>query len=71
MQRPEFISSPNRFLCLPRLSEYNFRSVIDERIQPGIQALDAIKVSPRHLHRRNLFAADLSRNFPRRKKMRV
>ena len=72
MQRPKFvfvaISEQNRFLRLPRLSQYRFRLAIDKRIQLGIQALDAIKVNPSHLQRRHCFAADLRRNFPRRKK---
>jgi len=73
MQRPEFIFIPaqNRLLRLPRLGKYSFRLAINERVQPGIQALDAIKVFPRHLHRRNRFPADLPRDFPRRKKMIV
>ena len=73
MQRPEFIFIPaqNRLLRITRLGEYNFRLAIDECVQPGIQALDAIKVSARHLHRRDHFPADLRRDFPRRKKKRV
>ena len=71
MQRPEFISSQNRFLRIPRLGEYSFRLAIDECVQPGIQSLDAIKVSARHLHRRDHFPADLLREFTRRKKRKA
>lgn len=76
MQRPKFvfvaISAQNRFLRLPRLSQYRFRLAIDERVQLGIPALDTIKVNPSHLDRRNRFAADLRRNLPRgKKKMRA
>ena len=42
------------------------RTEIDERIQLGIQALDAIKMSPCHLQRRNFFAADFRCDFQKR-----
>ena len=71
MQWPKFVPAQNRFLRLPRLSHHSFRLVVNERVQLGIEVLDAIKVFPRHLHRRNRFAADLPRNFPRRKTNRV
>src|SRR5208282_2706594 len=71
MQRPKFVSAPNRLLRLPRLGQHSFRLVIDERVQCGIQAFDAIEVSARHLHGRNFFAADLRRDFPRGKKRRA
>ena len=71
MQRPEFISAQNRFLRRARLGKHSFRLAINERIQLRIQALDAFKVSARHLHRRDHFPADLRRNFPRRKKKRI
>ena len=71
MQWPEFIPPQNRLLRLARLGQYSFRPVIDECVQPGIQTLDAVKMSPRHLHRRNHFQADLRRDFPRRKMMSV
>ena len=64
MQRPEIIPAQNCFLRVARLGKYSFRLVIDERIQLGIQALDAVEMSARHLHRRNFFAADLRRDFP-------
>ena len=75
MQRPEFIfifiPAQNRLLRLTRLGQYSLWFVVNERVQLGIQAFDAIKVSARHLHRRNVFPADLRRDFPRRKKKRV
>ena len=71
MQRAKFVSTQNRFLRVARLGQYSFRLAIDERVQLGIQAFDAIKVSARHLHRRNVFPADLRRDFPRRKKNRI
>lgn len=71
MQWPEFVLAQNSFLGFKRLGKHSFRLVINERVQPGIQALDAIKVRARHLHRRNRFSADLLRDFPRRKTNRV
>jgi hypothetical protein len=70
MQRPEFVFIPaqNRFLGFPRLGKDSFRLAIDERVQLGIQAFDAIQVSARHVDRRNLFAADLRCDFAGGKK---
>jgi hypothetical protein len=73
MQRAEFvlIRTQKRFLGLTRLGKHNFGLVIDKRVQFGIQALNAIKVSAGHLHRRNFFAADLCGEFAGRKKLRA
>src|SRR5208283_1536493 len=71
MQRPEIVSAQDRFLCFPCLGKDSFRLVINESVQRGIQARNAIEVSARHLHRRNFFAADLRCDFPRGKKWRV
>ncbi len=72
MQRPKFvfvsILAQNRLLCVPRLSQHSLRLAIDERVQLGIDALDAIEVSLRHFHRRNFSAANLRRDFTRRRK---
>jgi hypothetical protein len=72
VQRPKFIFIPtpaqNRFLRVPRLGQHSFRLAINKRVQRGIQALDAIKVSARHLDRGDFFAADLRRDFPRGQK---
>jgi len=71
MQRPDVLPAQNRFLSVARLGKHSFLLAINERVQPWIQAFDAIKMSPRHLHRRDHFPADLPRDFPRRKKMMV
>ncbi len=71
MQRPEVVSAQNRFLCVARLGQHSFRFVIDEGVQFRIQASDAIKMNARHLHRRDVFPANLRGNFPRRKKKRA
>jgi hypothetical protein len=67
MQRPELSLIPveNCLLGGARLGEYCFRLAIDKRVQPGIEALDAIEVSARHLHRRNRLLPDVRSNFPR------
>jgi len=68
VQRPKFVLIPavKRLLRLTRLGQHGLGLVIDERIQLGIQALDAIKMSPRHLQRRNFFAADFRCDFQKR-----
>jgi hypothetical protein len=71
MQRSEVVPAQNRFLRVTRLDQHSFRLAIDERVQPGIQAFDAIEVSARHVHGRNRFPADLRRNFLCRQKRRA
>jgi hypothetical protein len=65
MQRTEFvlIRVHERLLRLTRLSEDCLGLVIDEGIQLGIEALDAVKMSPCHFDRGNFFAVDLGGDF--------
>ncbi len=70
MQRPKFACAHDGLLRIARLSKDNFRPVIDERVELGIETLDALKVSARHLYRRNFFAADLRRDFQHREQLR-
>ncbi len=51
MQWPKFVSTQNRFLRVTGLGQYSFRLVVNERVQLGIQAFDALEVSARHIQR--------------------
>ena len=72
MQRSEvvfiLIPAQDRLLRVACLSKHDFRLVVDECVQLGIEAFDAIEVSTSYLHWRDLFAPDLRRDFPRGKK---
>jgi hypothetical protein len=57
MQWPKFVPSLNRLFRLSRLAEYGFRLAIDEGIQLGIQAFDAIEVSARDFDGGSFFSA--------------
>lgn len=65
MQRAEFvlIRARQRLFRRVRLGKHGLWFVIDEGVQLGIQALDAVEVGARYFDWRNFFATDLSGDF--------